>query len=336
MAVGWRAVRRRVLTPNVSATSLRVRGFYEKDVATRQLLEEVGRTFLAGFAAAAGARGSVEAGPELEAVPAQFRGFAYEGAAMAFTLLDALPVPGRGRLAEFLAGTGSPHVYMAYVGAGWALARLPRPLWTRVTVPDPLLRWLALDGYGFHQAYFRTDAYVRRQHRTAGPDRPVGGPAAYRARVVDQGVGRALWFVCGADVECVLATIRGFAPSRQSDLFSGAGLAATYAGGAGEAELQRLRGAAGEHRAALAQGSAFAAKARLRAGLVAPHTAIATEVFCAMDPETAAKVTDDALPPDADPPFPGGAGGSPVEAQVPAYERWRRRIADVFAERTQR
>jgi hypothetical protein len=266
-------------------------------------------------------------------VPEEFRGFAYEGAAMAFALLDAFPGPRGRRLTGFLDGPASEHVYMAYVGAGWALAKLPSPLWSRVSTPDPVLRWLALDGYGFHQAYFHTGRYVRRQHCTAGPDRPVDGPPAYRVRVVDQGVGRALWFVCGADVDRVATTIRGFAPERHADLFSGAGLAATYAGGADVTELRRLRDAAGEHRGVLAQGCAFGAKARVRAGIVQPHTAVATEVFCGMSPEKAAKVTADALPVDDDVPPAHAGGATPRDAGVPAYERWRRRIADVFEER---
>lgn len=323
----WRAVRRRVLTPDVAATTLRVRGFHEKNRQTRQLLEEIGRTFLAGFAVAAGARGPDGAAIELDAVPTEFRGFAYEGAAMAFALLDALGQPGGSRLTAFVDGPASAHVYMAYVGAGWALAKLPGPLWRRVAVPDPLLRWLAWDGYGFHQAYFRTDSYVRRQHRTAGPGRPVNGPVAYRARVVDQGVGRAMWFVCGADVDLLASTIRGFAPQRHADLFSGAGLAATYAGGAGEAELRRLREAAGEHRGVLAQGAAFGAQARLRAGLLQSHTTVATGVFCQMSPQEAAKVTEEALPADGD------AAPADADGSTPAYERWRRRIAEVLQER---
>jgi hypothetical protein len=316
---GWRAVRRRILTPDESATRLDVRGFEAKNAQARDLLEGVGRTFLEGFGVAAGARQPDEVTAPLDALPTPLRGFGYEGAAMAFALLDALPVPGRGRLDRFLAGAGADHIYMAYVGAGWALARLPRPLHRRLAVADPLLRWLVLDGYGFHQAYFHTGRYVYGQYQQTALRWPPGGPQWYVPHVVDQGIGRALWFVYGTDPARVAGAIGRFAPGRHADLFSGAGLAATYAGGADETELRVLRDAAGKHRPALAQGSAFAAQARIRAGLQQPATATATGVFCDMTPEKAAKVTDDALP---DP-----VGDDPV----PAYERWRRAIAAQFA-----
>ncbi|GAA1767294.1 DUF1702 family protein [Luedemannella helvata] len=318
MAGTWRSARRRILTPNVSATRLDVRGFHAKSDAATQLLESIGRTFLEGFAAVAQARGPVQAHPELEAVPPPLRGFAYEGAAMACAILDALPTPGRDRVPALLTGPGAGHVYMTYVGVGWAMARLPRVLWSRLWAPDPLLRWLILDGYGFHEAYFHTERVVHRQRPPGDVDWP---PEGYPSRVIDQGIGRALWFVEGADPDRITATIRSFAPHRHGDLYSGAGLAATYAGGADEDELRRFHRDAGEHRSAVAQGSAFGAQARVRAGNVVAHTAVATEVFCGVTPEKAAAVTNAELP-DGD------------HADGPSYERWRQGIAAAFAGRS--
>jgi len=54
----------------------------------------------------------------------------------------------------------------------------------------------------------------------------------------DQGIGRAMWFVGGTDVELVATMIDKFPDHRRADLYSGAGLAATYAGGAHEQELR--------------------------------------------------------------------------------------------------
>lgn len=315
MAGHLRALRRRLLTPSLSATKLETRGFHEKSPAARELLERVGETFLTGYGHAVQARTPDAAEALLERIPTQFRGFAYEGAAMGCAMLDGLPFGRGGRFDRFLRGPGDAHVYMVYVGLGWAMARLPRFRWPRPGALDPLLRWLVLDGYGFHQAYFRTDQYVRGQHRDQGMT--WGGP--YAGRAVDQGIGRALWFVCGTDPARVATVIDGFAESRRADLYSGAGLAATYAGGADTGELTLLRQRAGEHRPLVAQGSAFAAEARVRAGLVVPHTHVATQVFCGMSPSEAARITQEFRP------------DRPVEAEPPAYEVWRQRIAREFA-----
>lgn len=170
-------LRRRIITPSSSATKLDVRGFHRKNPAAVELLETVGESFLTGYAAAAEARTPAEAEPALEAVRPQFRGFAYEGAAMALAVLDALPGGRSDRVQTFLAGRGADHVYMAYVGVGWAMARVPRFRWSKLYAPDPLLRWLALDGYGFHQAYFRTRRYVHEQYQEPDFPWPADGPA---------------------------------------------------------------------------------------------------------------------------------------------------------------
>lgn len=308
----WNQLRRRILTPDVSETKLDVRGFHVKDEAARERLEKVGSSFLNGFGAAAAASRPADVTPELESLPEGFRGFAYEGAAMAFAIRDALP--GRsGRVAAFL-DQHDEHVYMAYVGVGWAMARLPRMLWRRLSAPDPLLRWLVLDGYGFHQAYFKTDRYVYRAQRESSVPWPGGPAAGYAVRATDQGIGRASWFVAGTDPRRLIELFSRFDQSRHPDLFAGAGLAATYAGGATADELRWLRDAAGRHVDQLAQGSAFAAQARLRAGLVAPHNELATRILCGLPVAEAARITDDARV------------GLPADGEVPAFEVWRQRI----------
>jgi hypothetical protein len=312
------ALRRRILTPNVSATRLDVRGFHEKNPAARELLETIGRTFLNGYAYAAEARTTEDAEERLETVPAQFRGFAYEGAGMAYAVRDGLPFGSSRHTERFLAGRGDAHIYMIYVGIGWAMARLPRFRWPKVTDTDPLLRWLILDGYGFHQAYFHTRRYVAEQYQDPAFPWPPDHQRWYANRAIDQGIGRALWFINGTDAERVADAIDGFAEDRRSDLYSGAGLAATYAGGVGEEELRLFQQRAGDHRSYLAQACAFAADARVRAGLVVPHTAVATQVFCGATPEEAARISAAVCP---DP---------SVQGDLPAYEVWRRRLATEF------
>ncbi|HEX5594957.1 MAG TPA: DUF1702 family protein [Micromonosporaceae bacterium] len=313
-----RSLRERVLTPDISETRLVTRGFHIKNESASQLLETVGVSFLSGFRYAAGARTPSDAENQLETVDREFRGFAYEGAAMALGIMNGLRLT-QGRAVErFLTGRADRHVYMVYIGAGWALARLPRWRWQVVLPAAPLLGWLALDGYGFHQAYFHTKRYVHGQYQDESLRWPADRTGRYANRVVDQGIGRALWFVEGADPDRVVRSIERFAPHRRADLFSGAGLAATYAGGATEAELEAFWDRAGSYRPNVAQGCAFAAKARVRAGLVTPHTPIATSVFCGTSPERAAAVTDDAM------------RDLPNDGPEPGYELWRQRIAEQF------
>ncbi|MEJ2885790.1 DUF1702 family protein [Actinomycetospora aeridis] len=313
--------RRRLLTPSHDETRLATRGFHVKDAAAKEVLETVGARFLDGFGEAVGTRTVAELEEYLETVPTRFRGFAAEGAAMGLAVLDALPMVRSGRVDTFLGGRGRDHVYMALVGVGWAMARLPRLLWPRPDRFDPLLRWLVLDGYGFHQAYFHTDDWVHGDRR-----RPVldwaRDDAAYEGRAIDQGIGRALWFVAGTDARRAADLVDAYPEHRRADLWGGIGLAATYAGGATTEELEHLVTRSGPYRADLAQGSAFAAEARLRAGLEVPHVGAATAVLAGTDPVTAARVCEDTRPVD-------GADGAERPGE-PAYETWRRHIGQAL------
>ncbi|MEV8513846.1 DUF1702 family protein [Dactylosporangium sp. NPDC051484] len=314
----WQRLRRRVLTPDVAQTKIEVRGFHLKDEPSRERLETVGSSFLGGFAAAAEATGPPQAAPVVEATPAAYRGFAYEGAAMAFAIRDALPGRRYAHVSRFLADHDE-HVYMAYVGVGWAMARLPRPLWARLYAPDPLLRWLVLDGYGFHQAYFKTTRYVHQRFREASFPWPAGAANGYAVRAIDQGIGRATWFVAGTDPEHLVRLFDTFPEHRRPDLYAGAGLAVAYAGGGSAEEMRWLCAAAGEYRADLAQGAAFAAAARERAGLVMPHNELAAQVLCGLSVSAATRLTDEARV------------GLPADGVVPAYEIWRQRCRSALA-----
>ena len=317
MASRYQRLRRRVLTPSTSQTSLAKRGFYVKSPEARERLETVGEMFLIGYAHAAEANSADEAVANLEQMPRDYRGFAYEGAGMGFAMRDGLPLGGTDHVAEFLRGRGSEHIYMVYVGVGWALARLPRFRWAKVTaaVPDPLLRWLVLDGYGFHQAYFKTEKYVHKQYREPGFPWPADGPRWYSDHAIDQGIGRAMWFIGGTDPDRVADMIDAFPESRRADLYSGTGLAATYAGAVDEGELITLRRRAGKYLPQLAQASAFAATARVETGLVTAHTELATRILCDATPEQATQISHESRP------------VPPVDLDLPAFELWRRRIS---------
>ncbi|HEY1573751.1 MAG TPA: DUF1702 family protein [Pseudonocardiaceae bacterium] len=316
----WRALRRRVLTPNVSATLLDVRGFHKKSPESQALLERIGATFLEGYAYAAEARTTDDAERRLEQLTDRFRGFAYEGAGMGFAVRDGLPLGPTTLNEQFLAGPGDPHVYMVYVGIGWAMARLPRFRWPDPKKLDSLLLWLLLDGYGFHQAYFHTEKYVRQQYQDLAFPWPAKGSSDYANRAMDQGIGRALWFICGTDPVLTTSTVDEFDERRRGDLYAGIGLAATYAGGAPEDELITLWERAGQYRPQLAQGCCFAVECRIRAGNLVPHNEVAAQVLCGRSAQDTAQVALDHRPND------------PVDLDLPAYEVWRLAVADEFAE----
>jgi enediyne biosynthesis protein E3 len=287
------------------------RGFRCDDSDVRARIEQIGRTFVDGYHAALDDDRPDRLGPPLDAVDLEMRGFAFEGAAMALTLLDALTPWHRTRFRTFVMGPGAAHVYMAHVGAGWAMARLHLRVDNALARLDPLYCWLAMDGYGFHEGYFRAPRAVDLHHVPAGL-------TGYARRAFDQGLGRSLWFVEGADIPRISATIGGFPEQRRADLWSGIGLACAYAGGADEWQVNALKRAAGIYLPQVGQGAAFAAKARQRAGNPAQHTEVACRTLCHMSAEEALALTDATLE------------RLPEESANPAYEVWRRRIQDAL------
>jgi hypothetical protein len=303
-------LRKQLFHIDTAEASFARRGFRCNDNQTRQRLEEIGSTFLLGYDAAIEESDLSILAKQLNSMDQELRGFAFEGAAMGLTLLDSLTPWNKGRLLKFITGPGARHVYMVHVGSGWAIARLP---WLRLNLKnylrrlDPLLCWLALDGYGFHEGYFNWPRYVEEQQLP----RQL---SAYGLRAFDQGLGRSLWFVEGADVDRIPLTIKRFPLYRRADLWSGIGLACAYAGGAGSSAIFAIHNAATSYVEHLAQGAAFAAKARQLAGNESDHTDLACRIFAGVSANQAAAITDKALT------------DLTGDEKQPAYEVWRERI----------
>lgn len=288
------------------------RGFAVGAPETRERLERVGLTFLEGYHAA------LEGGDlaaRLDETEPAMRGFAFEGAGMAAALLDLLTPWRRGRLAALLRGAGAPHAYMVHVGAGWALARLRRPFHEVPRGMDPLLGWLAADGYGFHEGYFHPRRFAD------GCEQPAR-LSGYALRGFDQGLGRSLWFVHAADPERIGRALARFPLARREGVWSGVGLACAYAGGPRGDEARALAVEAGAHGPALAQGAALAAEARRLAGNPSAHTDQACRIRCGVSAEEAAAVTNAAR------------DGLAPRGAIPAYGVWRMRVQEHFAHRS--
>lgn len=284
------------------------RGFEGGGAHIRHRIEQIGETFAYGYHAALLDDEPHRLAETLNCqVENELRGFAFEGAAMGLVISDFTHPFRASRWQAFLEGSGADHIYMLFVGAGWALARLPVRIERATQQMDPLLRWLAIDGYGFHQGYFHWTRFISQQEE---PQRltPYGHCA------FDQGLGRSLWFVKAADPDRIAATIAAFAPTRRANLWSGVGLACAYAGGVEQAVYEALREQAKAFLPQLAQGVAFAAKSRQRAGNLTPHTELACAIVCGQTADKAANVTDLALE------------GLIDDGEIPVYELWRIRI----------
>jgi hypothetical protein len=266
------------------------RGFTCSNPEIRNRLENIGRVFLQGYSAALQDKDQGALASHLDQIDREHRGFAYEGAAMALALLDGIGLR-RNAFMQFAAGAGRQHIFMLHVGAGWAYARLP---WIRPRIEvvfkklHTILRWLAIDGYGFHEGYFHGKAQ-------GGPDQLALRLSHDARHVFYQGLGRSLWFVNGADVSRISGAIFAFPQPYHSDAWSGVGLACAYAGGIAPDAIEGLRREAGAHARALAQGAAFAAKARQLAGNPTRHTDAACLVLCRMRAQEAAALCDETL-----------------------------------------
>lgn len=246
--------------------------------------------------------------PRLNAIDPDLHGFAYEGAGMGIAALDIM-APWKNRLQAFV-GPGGPaaaHIYPIYVGVGLALARLRRNPERFLIRLDPLLNWVIVDGYGFHEAFFSWRRTVEEQVTPAHF-------SSYALRLFDQGMGRAIWFASGALLERVTTIIATFPPSRQAELWSGVGLASSYAGGGDRAALERVQKNAGPYQVQLACGAAIAARGRHQAGNLTAHTDLACEVYCGLSSDEAFHITNVA------------SENIPTNGVEPAYEIWRRRI----------
>lgn len=297
----WTRLLGTVLRLPVDETRVEKRGFQVDSPLVVQRIEQIGSSFAMGYNLAVRCTDLELLGRALSTVPHQHRGFAFEGAAMGLALTDWM-TPGRRWFVAFLEGPAHAHAYMTWVGYGWALARLPVRPHVALGPFATVHKWLALDGYGFHAGYFDWRRSVLRQRR------PGGWPADH-ARIFDQGLGRSLWFVYGARPAAIRTAIDTFGPARRADLWSGIGLAATYAGGVDASTLEALRAGAGVHVLALAQGAVFAAEARQRAGNLVAHVAVACRLWLGLEPEQAAQIALECLPRQGD-----GAGH---------YQLWR-------------
>ena len=296
----------KIFTLHPREASLAVRGFSWTNPAKCARLEECGGAFITGYNAAITAKGAAALRCVVDALERELRGFAAEGAAMGTAIRAAVSFssPQLRALRRLFEGDFD---YLTHVGIGWAMARAPWGTGALRKGLDPIHHWLTYDGQGFHDTYFHHRRVLSgwRQQREG-----------YAARSYDQGVGRCLWFVSGGDVAQATGLIATFAEHRRGDLWSGLGLAMTYAGATDSDDVAAAFAAAASHRAHFAQGIAFACEARAKAGLVPAHTDMAARSVWGVDAHALAHLVRAArrsLP--------------QAEGATPRYQLWRQSIA---------
>ena len=317
-------IRRHLFSISPAEVSTAKRGFQVDDPAKQERIESIGRFFLMGYHAAINAPSTEQLQQSLNDVSLEYQGFAYEGAAMGLGLIDHFSLWGTSQFTAFLTQKSNHYPYLTHVGFGWSLARIPRGIRrfsqrfvkeqtvvTDASSLDSLLACLVIDGYGFHQGYFAWEQYVQQRKE------PSYLPPACLP-LFNQGLGRSLCFVLGMDWKRIVNTINQFPRSRQAYLWSGVGLAATYAGGLRESEIEFLKNQSHHYLPAFAQGVAFAAKARHRGNYVPEHTALVCQQVWGSSVETIAALTDTTLQ------------DLPLISKLDAYCIWQQRLQQAY------
>lgn len=278
------------------------RKFYTEDEYFKKHIENIGKKFIIGYNTALIEKDLKKISKSLNDVEKSFSGFSFEGAAMALVICDFFN-PWKNNFNEFLK-LEKNHEYMMYVGAGWAVARLPfkRLIISKLNKKETLHK-LVFDGIGFHQGYFNWQKFILNKDVPKYLNKN-------ELKSYYQGLGRSFWFVFGGNAKKIEECIETFEESVKGDLWSGIGLASTYAGGRQDS-IKELKKLSNIYFPDLAQGCTFAAKARKKAENITVHNKYSCEMYCGMTIEEASKITDDCL--DSD------------------YEVWRQKIRKIFS-----
>lgn len=260
-------------------------------IDTKRRLEKIITSFLDGYHMALTSHRNIDGLGGLidNAIATEFQGFAYEGAGMSLALMDVMSTSfGIKRVNKFLESSGKSHHYMIIIGVGFMFARIP---WMKFQIGrylrkmDPMLCWLAIDGYGFHEGYFRSKAYIVQKRVPRHLD-------AYALKCFDHGIGRSLWFVCGASPNRIYETIQSFPAHRWPDLWCGVGLASAYAGGVAENVYRDILEYCSDYLPEFGQGVVLAAHTRIKSNTTVSHTDVASRIFLDISQQECGRIFD--------------------------------------------
>ena len=285
------------------------------ETPTRKQLRRPVIAFVNGFNAALEVALSDHLIGQLEGLNDSYRGFGYEGAGMGLGIIDY--ASNKDLVSTFLEDRGANYPELIHVGVGCGTAALKKKLEPRMLKADPLNRWWIPDGFGFFSGIYKWEDSVEKQ---IIPKQVKG----YAIRAFDRGLGRRIWFGFTGEIETIAKAIAKFPESRQADLWSGVGLASTFAGGVERETLVELRQLAGDYASHLALGSAMAAKCRYTADNIVYYTNVACSVLCGMTASEAAEIVVRAYNSvDIDP-------DEPLDVEQPAFETMRENVRSHF------
>lgn len=267
----------------LSDVSFEARGFSTACTANVRHLEQKASAFVVGAHSYANCPRQPHLA--LQETPLAERGFAYEGAAMIATLVDLVMLGRFKAVHTLLSGPGVHYRHLIHVGSGWAYSVLDIPFPRIIPACDPVLRWLALDGFGFHRHFFDSAASLEYLRKS----RP-----GHAGRIRTQGAGRALWFSEGADIERILRVSQTVPMRVRADLWSGVGLACGYAS-LGVEEPLDLGLLPQSYIANFLQGLVFAGAAHSQSESLPEKTCQLLGQALSIDAITAMKWSDEAL-----------------------------------------
>ncbi|WP_417620837.1 DUF1702 family protein [Parasphingorhabdus sp.] len=270
---------RKLLALDPKRVEFRVRGFKLAEQSHEERLEAIGKAFLRGYNLMLSARSFEDIRQALEQETPLLRGFFVEGGAMGSALVDSLPFR-KAMLPRYIEQYVAQYPILIHAGVGLTMSKLSWREKGILAELDPFYRWLAYDGLGYHNMYFEPDKTL------TGPKRKLAG---YASRAYDQGAGRGIWFVSGANVSTAAATIATMAQERRPDLWAGIGLALCYAGPGGPTEFMRAKQLAGDYAADMAMGVAMACTARVKDQSLLPETRAAIAELWGDTPEALAE-----------------------------------------------
>lgn len=279
----------RLLAVSEDELSFERRGWHCPDPNVRAKLETILRTFVAGSNFALAARDpDLVAHGLVHAFDAHHVGFAFEGAGMAYALLDLASPWTDSRLRAFTDGAGRDHDYLACMGAGLAIARVPwgtRLLNRYLDKLDDAPACRLFDGFGFHQGIFHPGELVGSLE--APPSFPDHG-----RQLFDSGVARSLWWSQGASPTRLGAAIDRVAEHRRAEMWCGIGVAASYAGGVEPPVLWDVFERSGAYAGDFLSGALLAARMRQKGGNPSAWTNLACLGLLKLSADQAADLVD--------------------------------------------